>query len=215
MTALLTGCFYGACMGFYSALQGGENGSWQILSSLAKVPLLFLLTLFVTFPSLYVFSALAKTKLSFTQTLRLVLAAVSVNLAILASFGPITLFFTLSTSSYPFMKILNVFFFTISGFIGLGFLYKILYQVFDDGKTAAKNLAGADEHPSSVASGGGNSSRMVFSIWLFLFGVVGAQMGWILRPFIGSPDLPFVLFRGRTSNFFIDMIRTLATWFGN
>ena len=27
-------------------------------------------------------------------------------------------------------------------------------------------------------------------------------MGWILRPFIGSPALPFELFRDREGNFF-------------
>ena len=38
--------------------------------------------------------------------------------------------------------------------------------------------------------------------WVVLFGLVGAQMGWVLRPFIGKPGLPFVWFRGRESNFF-------------
>ena len=27
-------------------------------------------------------------------------------------------------------------------------------------------------------------------------------MGWLLRPFIGSPDLPFAWFRPRSGNFF-------------
>jgi hypothetical protein len=33
--------------------------------------------------------------------------------------------------------------------------------------------------------------------------VVGAQMGWILRPFIGAPSEPFQWFRERPSNFFV------------
>mgnify|MGYP007070397324 CR=1 FL=1 len=35
-----------------------------------------------------------------------------------------------------------------------------------------------------------------------LFAVVGAQMGWILRPFIGAPSEPFQLFRARHASFF-------------
>lgn len=49
----------------------------------------------------------------------LILASVAANLAGLASLGPITEFFTLSTSIYPFMKLLNFFFFAVSGLIGL------------------------------------------------------------------------------------------------
>jgi hypothetical protein len=44
--------------------------------------------------------------------------------------------------------------------------------------------------------------RTVFRCWMVLFALVGSQMGWVLRPFIGAPDQPFVLFRGRDSNFF-------------
>jgi hypothetical protein len=39
-------------------------------------------------------------------------------------------------------------------------------------------------------------------------------MGWILRPFVGSPELPFVLFRDRESNFFEAIARTLRALFG-
>jgi hypothetical protein len=44
--------------------------------------------------------------------------------------------------------------------------------------------------------------RSVFRVWLLVFGLVGAQMGWVLRPFIGSPHAPFAWFRARESNFF-------------
>ena len=68
-------------------------------------------TLAVAFPSLYVFSALADSRLTFANTLRLMLAAVVVDLALLASLGPVTGFFALSTESYRFMIVLNVVFF--------------------------------------------------------------------------------------------------------
>ena len=70
----ILGVAYGAFMGLYAALRGGSNAALQMVASMAKVPLLFLLTLVVTLPSLYVLSALARSRLSFTHTVRLLLA---------------------------------------------------------------------------------------------------------------------------------------------
>jgi hypothetical protein len=44
--------------------------------------------------------------------------------------------------------------------------------------------------------------KNVFRIWILVFGLVGAQMGWMLRPFIGDPTKPVTFFRQRESNFF-------------
>src|SRR5439155_11596838 len=43
--------------------------------------------------------------------------------------------------------------------------------------------------------------KTVFFIWILIFGLVGAQMSWLLRPFIGSGK-EFALFRPRGGNFF-------------
>ena len=37
---------------------------------------------------------------------------------------------------------------------------------------------------------------------MLVFGLVGAQMSWVLRPFIGAPGMPFEWLRPRESNFF-------------
>ena len=39
------------------------------------------------------------------------------------------------------------------------------------------------------------------------------QMGWLLRPFIGTPQRPFEWFRERDSNFLLDVVRTLGDLF--
>jgi hypothetical protein len=51
--------------------------------------------------------------------------------------------------------------------------------------------------------------KAVFVCWLIVFGVVGAQMSWILRPFIGAPDRDFTWFRPRESSFFEAVFNTL------
>ena len=116
---LLLGAAYGVCMGLYSVFRGAEAAALRVLATTFKVPLLFVLTLAVTYPSLYVVSALFDSKLRHRETLRLLLAATAVNLALLASFGPVTAFFTASTESYSFLLLLNVVFFGLAGFAGL------------------------------------------------------------------------------------------------
>ncbi len=227
------GGLYGASMGLYSVVNGATYDAWlQLVSSMLKVPLLFLLTLLVTCPSLYVFSALVGSRLRFASTMRLLLMAIIVDLALLASLGPVTAFFTVCTTSYPFVKLLNVAFFAVSGLVGLKVLSRALDMVFTLPAPPLPVLTPASEatppeaptEPKApptvldVLASGPNpftprplardpspdeadrTARWVFSLWTFTFGVVGAQMGWVLRPFIGAPDRPFEWFRPRESN---------------
>ena len=236
LAGVLLGALYGIAMGLYSWTSAGHGGG-QALASAVKVPLLFLLTLVVAFPSLYVFSALARSKLFVGASLRLLLAAIAVNLALLASFGTVTAFFTLCTDSYPFMVVLNVVFFGVAGFAGLGFLRQALNRVFaDEEREAAAALEanatepeveGAESSRSASAAARGRAlgplprrprpplSRRIFGVWLVIYGVVGAQMGWVLRPFVGAPGLEFEWFRGhRESNFFAAFFEALGKLFG-
>ena len=43
-------------------------------------------------------------------------------------------------------------------------------------------------------------------IWVLLYGFVGTQLAWTLRPFHGDPSMPFILFRPVESNFYIGVI---------
>lgn len=212
------GAIYGAFMGLFGILRPENPEPLQLLATTLKVPLLFLLTLVVTFPSLYVVSALANSRLRAPDTLRLLLVAVAVNLALLASFGPVTAFFTLSTESYPFMVVLNVTFFTIAGLVGLTFLRRALAHVFapstdlpvEAAHEASEQAAAAAPAPVAPAKRRkGSRARRIFAAWTLIYAVVGAQMGWILRPFIGDPRLPLTLFRDRQSNFFAAVLDAL------
>ena len=228
LAGLLLGGTYGLFMGLFAVLRGGDMSWLQMVTTMIKVPLLFLLTLAVTFPSLYVFSALSGSKLMAPDVLRLLLVALGVNLALLASLGPVTGFFTLSTTSYSFMVVLNVIFFGAAGLAGLIFLARALERLFQPetsplaavGAPTPAPIGGEDAAESKDEDGAEASpppsprptygrprdpqrlGRRVFFWWTVVFAIVGAQMGWILRPFIGSPGLPFELFRARESSFF-------------
>jgi hypothetical protein len=188
-----------------------------------------------------VFSALRGARMGPAATLRVVVAAVTVNITILASLSPITGFFTLTTESYPFIKLLNILFFVIAGFIGLKFLSSLLGKLeqatrpapslppppretfVPDARAstlpppsfpvAAPAIPPAPSFQPAKSEETAVYSHGAFRIWLIMYALVGAQMAWVLRPFIGTPDRPFEIFRERQANFFIDALKTLGSLF--
>lgn len=225
---VILGMFYGACMGCFALFKAGGPSYWQLLASTLKVPVLFVLTLAITLPSLYVFNALVGSRLLLNAVVRLLVASLAVMMAVLASIGPIVAFFSLSTTSYHFMILVNVLVFGVSGALGLSFLLQTLQRL-----SVAPQIHGQaepiieetdrepKENPSPLPGALdplegqvlGSHVKAVFRCWVILFGLVGAQMGWVLRPFIGDPLQRFVWFRGRDSNFFQGVWYALSSVF--
>src|SRR3954447_15800921 len=119
---LLLAAFYGVCMGVYGVSGRPEPEFRQMLADAVKVPLLFVLTVFVTFPSLYVFTALVGSHLRAADLARLLAAGVGGMLAVLAAFGPIVALLSVTTTSSPFVVLLNVGVFTLAAGFGIAFL---------------------------------------------------------------------------------------------
>src|SRR4051812_11615565 len=134
MVTIGLGAIYGVCMGAFAltARWGTDTrsvGYLQMLASTAKVPMLFVLTLLVTLPSLYVFNALVGSRLTMGSVVRLMVAGLAITMAVLASFGTIVVFFSLCTTSYPFMVLLNVAVFAVAGLLGMRFLLQTLHRL--------------------------------------------------------------------------------------
>jgi hypothetical protein len=51
-------------------------------------------------------------------------------------------------------------------------------------------------------------------IWIILFGFVGTQLAWTLRPFFGSPNKPFELFRDIEGTFYGNILQTVGSLLG-
>jgi hypothetical protein len=255
--AIVLGAIFGLCMASYAiANRPASEASQQALAAMVKLPALFLVTLIISFPSLYVFNVLVGCRLGLKASLRLLVGAIVVNLAVSASLGPIVAFFAVSTQSYPFMVLLNVAMLALGGVIGLAFLARSLRilaaQTAED--EYAEMVAGAasvgtasepawsrvaldagttpdtpgTEAPSLAASrqaafeaanrqqfirDRSSTASQIFWIWVLLYGAVGAQTGWLLRPFIGHPEMPFTLFRPRSGNFFLGVVESLTRLF--
>jgi hypothetical protein len=202
---VVLGAFYGVCMACFAAFNRPiADAMLQMIASAGKIPLLFLLTLLVTFPSLYVFNALIGSRLTLRVVWQLLIATLTVMIAVLASLGPVVAFFSVSTTGYNFMLMFNVLICAASGFLGLKFLLFTLQRltmVLDKESASAPEPQGALEKVEGRAFSG--NVRAIFRIWVIVFALVGAQMSWVLRPFIGDPSMPFTWLRERDSSFFI------------
>lgn len=228
LAVVLLGALFGVSMGTFGVLSGAQGAWLQIISSAIKVPALFLLTLLVTLPSLYVFNALVGSRLSAANMVKLILGASAVMLAVLAGFATIVAFFSFTTDSYPFMKLLNVVIFTVSGVLGLGFLLQTLRRLAQEpeGEPKVKSVylePGDDPRmPGALTRVQRERTtapvKTVFQIWVVVFALVGAQMSWVLRPFIGDPKVVaergFEVFRDREGNFFGSVLRATGDLMG-
>ncbi len=192
---LVTSCVF---MAAYGALLGSTHSLRQALSSAAKLPLLCLVTLLICAPALYTISILFGTNQRLSQSVALVLAAISITGVLLFSLAPVALFFSLITpDAYQSFKLLNVLFFAIAGCSGAACLDRGLKIV--------------------SAGGPGRAAKphwLVFCLWLALYGFVGSQMAWTLRPFVGYPSAPFELIRQIGGNVYTDILSSAGEILG-
>ncbi|MEO0479316.1 MAG: hypothetical protein AAF196_07545 [Planctomycetota bacterium] len=132
LTAAGCAAFYGAVMGLYAVSMRGVEGLQQVASSLFKVPLLLALTVVITFPSFYVLSMVRGVRLVASELFRLQLVGLSVLASLLASLGPIVVFFTMSTDSHGFLLLLNTAFFLVASFLGMKAVWSRGVSVVED-----------------------------------------------------------------------------------
>ena len=194
IVSMLLSCF--VFFAVYGAVMGASHSVLQAVTSSIKLPILFLATLAICAPSLHFFYILFGSRQTILQTIALILTAIATTAVLLFSLAPITFFFLISGSQYPFFKLLNVIFFAFAGFLGVGFLRQGIRSVTETGD---KN--------------GVSSRRSIFVIWALLYGFVGSQMAWTLSPFVGDPSLPYILARHSNSNFYADVLDSMIMLF--
>ena len=174
----------------YGAIIGSSSGGLQMMVSMVKLPALYLLILLICLPTLYFFDILFGSKADFKQYTVLSLTTVAVISVLLFSFAPITLFFLVSIQSYHFFLLLNVAIFTLTGLIGVRLFYSGIRSVMNFTEDTPR------------------IRHRLLLFWLTLYGLVGSQLGWTLRPFFGHPDQPFQIFREVEGNFYSQVIRS-------
>ena len=189
----LTLCvIYGLIMGAQSLIHGYSGGWKYSLAAAIKLPLLFLLTMAICMPLVYVLNVLIGAREQFRVVFGLLMSSLAVTSILLAASAPILAFFMLSTKSYPFIKFLNVVIFTVAGLYGVWYLSRGMHWIAS---------GGGEQSPQQTKPNVGT----IITWWLVTYGIVGTQMAWMMRPFIGHPGTPFSIFREQGSNFYIDV----------
>lgn len=174
-----------ACFG---AVLGSFNGVLMTLTSAVKLPLLFLATLAICLPALYLFNLVFGARLSVRQALALVMTAITVISMLSVAFAPISLFFRTPAT--------------------------VVAPAAADGAARPPldvPAGGFDRRPGSADGRSGNMALLY--VWIVLFGFVGTQLAWTLRPFFGAPTEDFALFRQIEGNFYVSILKDLANLF--
>ncbi|HET6530307.1 MAG TPA: hypothetical protein VFH03_06770 [Actinoplanes sp.] len=303
----------------YGAVLGSFHSVAMALTSAVKLPLLFIVTLAICLPTLYLFNLVFGARLSVRQSLALVMVALTVTAMLALAFAPISLFFLITAPDYGFFKLLNVAILGLSALVGLRFLtggMRVLNEhgllapaqpqhvapvspavpavppaaaptavtaaappaaaavpaaapangltvaVPVTGPAAVSNGAppvpsgapavpsgapgvpngvpdGAPAHAGTTVATPGPVARpnpaldhafrqhahrqplpqttppslTLLYVWILLFGFVGTQLAWTLRPFFGSPGMEFSLYRQIDGNFYAEIFRTIAGLF--
>lgn len=179
----------------YGAVLGASHSLLQSFSSAIKLPVLFFATLLITAPTLYFFHVLFGSSQNITQSVALILTGITVTSVILLALAPVTLFFLVTTGNYAFFKLLNVAIFAIAGIRGVAFLSEGLSIVSNNTEGAARR-------------------RNIMRLWIVLYALVGTQMVWTLRPFVGAPTLEFELFRDIGGNFYTNVMASIGEVLG-
>lgn len=176
----------------YGIIMGSYNGWLQSLVTGIKIPALILLSLLICFPALYVIQSMIGSTMSIYQMANIIFSGFFVFSTIAISFGPIVIFFMITSDSYSFLKLLHVAIFTFSGIFAV--------------KTIISGLKYSCERKNLYPKLG----MSIFKIWVFILAFVSSQLAWNLRPFVGSRDMQFELFREREGNFFIAVINSFG-----
>jgi hypothetical protein len=176
----------------YGIIMGSYNGVLQSLVTGIKVPSLIFLSLLICFPALFVIQYMIGSTLTISQMANIILSGFIVFTTIALSFAPIVIFFMITSNSYAFLKLLHVAIFTFAGIFAV--------------KTIINGLSYSCEKKNIYPKLG----MKIFRIWIVILAFVSSQLAWNLRPFVGSRDLPFELFRARESNFYVAVIQSVS-----
>lgn len=220
----LIGSLTGATVLFlalFGCLIGAFHGPLQALTSAIKLPLLYLLTLLITFPTLYVFNILFGARFSMRQYFSLLLGATAINSVLLLGFAPIGILFMLTSDSYLIFKLINILMLAISGMVAMRFFYQGMGLIDEKVFPAMPPPESIDdaEKPAPARSvqemrreleRQNTTRRRIMKLWVVLYALVGSQLAWTLKPFFGVPGKPFVLFDDKAGNFFTDVLESIA-----
>ncbi|MEM6313106.1 MAG: hypothetical protein AAF743_03420 [Planctomycetota bacterium] len=189
--AVVLGLVHGAAVGTYTGVWAGEP--IQLVYSAVKLPMLLIVTFAIALPSFFVLNVLAGVGDDFRQALRNLLAAQAVICVTLVSLAPALILWYAGNADYAPAVLANAAIFLAAALVGQWVLrrwYRPLEQRVP-------------------------IHRLLRRVWLVLYAFVGMQMGYVLRPFIGSPGKAPTFFREEAwGNAYLVIVRLVGESLG-
>lgn len=185
--ALSSACF-GAAVGSYT-------GRWQILTNAVKMPLYLFGTLAVSFAAMHLFAART---LRARETFAAAMEAVALTAAGMGALAPIAWLMSVTLPFSPGLRTPES-----------QQAYRILILLLS-ASVAAAGVAGVARLHSRL-----RSARLTVA-WVVIYQFVGAQMGWLLKPWVshtGRDDRFLPLRDNLQGNFYESVVRTFLALF--
>jgi len=192
LVALVCFMIYGFVMGTYN------HFPWQSISSMVKLPIVFLISLLVCLLPLYLIGILLNLRLYFRQIAGLFVMGVCATSLVAVCLAPITAFclFTVKgVRRYDILMMVNVIVLGLAGFVGVMYVLR-----------GSKFMAKKREQETGARI----KSRRVLWLWMLIYALVGIQLTWELKPYMGKDNLPFELKRPSTQDFYSTTIQTIG-----
>lgn len=189
--------------GCYGAAMGCWRDPQQALFVAIKFPLIILLTTLGNALINGMLAPLLGLNIPFRQSFSAVVMGFAITSAILGAFSPLTAYMVwnapplntqaVSLPAYNLIKLAHVGIIMFAGIVGNARLFQLLVQL-----------------------GGGRAvASRVLLAWLSGNLFLGAQLSWILRPFIGTPELPVQFLRDGAlhGNFYENVFNSITHLF--
>jgi hypothetical protein len=191
--------------GLYGAAMGWWRDPQQALYVAVKFPLIILLTTAGNALLNAMLAPLLGLNIPFRQSFSAILMSFTIAAAILGAFSPLMAFMvwnappfspeTTQGATYSIIKLANVAVIAFAGTTGNVRLFQTLARLGGSKAVALRVLVA----------------------WLAVNLFLGSQLSWILRPFIGAPNLPVEFFRATAlhGNFYENVFHTLLQIFND
>lgn len=189
---IVSAAVYGACMGSFSAYSAARVP--QIAYAAIKVPMLVVVTSGLCMPGFVVLNLTLGLGADLGSALRAIAFAQCALGVALGSLAPFPLLVYASGASHDGALIGNAVLFSLATAIG----HTVMRRRY-------RELSAQPEH--------GGRHRVMLWVWTTLYAFVGMQMGWMLRPFVGSPGMPAAFLREEPfTNAYIEIIDLFLRW---
>ena len=164
----------------------------QLLFSATKMPLLIGSTVLLSLPSFFVFNLLLGLGDDFANVVRCIFGSLASFALTVVTFAPFTLLF-----------------YFVIGHYSASYQWAVLFNalMFAFAAAASQWVMWRGYRPLVLKNG---NHMWGLLTWVATFAFVGIQMGWTLRPFIGSPVKHISFFRDEPfSNAYLAVIRVI------